>query len=412
MHACPHNLSNTCTISRKYRHTSLHISTHTCFLSVSALTPCVFRVASLPPLSTANWSANIAAPPKDTIFAYWQATLLVTKGHTVKILNLWRIHALSAPKYAEKAQKRCCVLCVWLYLLPSSFKQWPKGHYFIGLRCWLPHNVQKSPLFQTNIKSGLRMQHYPQDMHTLTHTHTMCTAKTLCCVFLCSGCGCLRAAEPSSFRGERWPLHPVKGYDRLTEKLLCPPSMFRSIILTNLIKGVQGAIQHRHMLNVFAKYQWVVEEVGKDMKVNMHTSLCVCVSISYPVSKNPHPCTCMCDPVTCMPVWLCVCAYSICQFVWPLCMWSYSYQILLKAWFPWGNDRGHLIGEGWKQHLHPICHAHDIKVLARQKHVKEIYIAALTALQPRGHSPLPLPIIKATFIVCVNSIFPITNKKT
>lgn len=108
-----------------------------------------------------------------------------------------------------------------------------------------------------------------------------------------------------------------------------------------------------------------------------------------------------------------------CQFVRELqrqrefvcvCVWSSSYQILLKAWFPLGNDRGHLIGEGWKQHLHPIGHTHDIKVLARQKHVKEIYIAALTALQTGGHSPLPLPIIKATFIVCVNSIFSITNK--
>lgn len=88
--------------------------------------------------------------------------------------------------------------------------------------------------------------------------------------------------------------------------------------------------------------------------------------------------------------WVCVCA----------CLWSYSYQILLKAWFPQGNDRGHLIGKGWKQHLHPIGHTHDIKVLARQKHVKEIYIAVLTALQTHGHSPLPLPIIKATFIVC------------
>lgn len=137
-------------------------------------------MASLPPPPTANCCTNMAAPPKDTIFAYWQATLLVTKGHTVKVLNLWRIRALSAPKYAEKAQKRCCVLCVWLYLLPSSFKQWPKGHYFIGLRCWLPHNVQKSPLFQTNIKSGLRMQHYPHDMHT--HTCIICTEKPLCCM--------------------------------------------------------------------------------------------------------------------------------------------------------------------------------------------------------------------------------------
>lgn len=131
---------------------------------------------------TLNRCANMAAPPKDTIFAYWRATLLVTKGHTVKILNLWRAHTLSAPKYAEKAQKRCCVLCVWLYLLPSSFEQWPKGHYFIGLRCWLPHNVQKSPLFQTNIKAGLRMQHYPQDTHIHTRMYCKYKEKYVSCV--------------------------------------------------------------------------------------------------------------------------------------------------------------------------------------------------------------------------------------
>lgn len=174
------------THAQSHANTSTH--PHTCFLSVSTLTPCVFRVASLPPPPTANCCTNMAAPPQDTIFAYWQATLLVTKGHTVKILNLWRIRALSAPKYAEKAQKRCCVLCVWLYLLPSSFKQWPKGHYFIGLRCWLPHNVQKSPLFQTNIKSGLRMQHYPHDMHT--HMHNM-YGETSVLYVLVSWCGCL-----------------------------------------------------------------------------------------------------------------------------------------------------------------------------------------------------------------------------
>lgn len=190
-----HNLIHTNTQSHTCRHASLPISTHTCFLSASALTPCVFRRASLPPPSTANCCTNMAAPPKDTIYTYWRATLLVTKGHTVKILNLWRTCTLSAPKYAEKAQKRCCVLCVWLYLLPSSFEQWPKGHYFIGLRCWLPHNVQKSPLFQTNIKAGLRMQHYPHDTHIYkrTHTHTciICTLKTMCCVCLCFGCRCL-----------------------------------------------------------------------------------------------------------------------------------------------------------------------------------------------------------------------------
>lgn len=155
--------------SLTHQHTIVHmqasIPAHTCFLSVSALTPCVLCAASLPPPSIANCCTNMAAPPKDTIYAYWRATLLVTKGHTVKILNLWRTRTLSAPKYAEKAQKRCCVLCVWLYLLPSSFEQWPKGHYFIGLRCWLTHNVQKSLLFQTNIKAGLRMQNYPHDTH-------------------------------------------------------------------------------------------------------------------------------------------------------------------------------------------------------------------------------------------------------
>lgn len=89
----------------------------------------------------------------------------------------------------------------------------------------------------------------------------------------------------------------------------------------------------------------------------------------------------------------------------------YSFHILSKAWFPRGNDRGHLIGEGWKQHLHPIGHTHDIKVLARQKHVKEIYITALTAPHTQGHRPLPLPIIKVTVhLLCVNSTFPITNK--
>ncbi len=196
---------------------------------------------------------------------------------------------------------------------------------------------------------------------------------------------------------------------------------------------VQGGIQYRHMLNVLAKHQWVGEEVGMDVRVLMlivwklsvylhicawvSVCVCVCVCVCARVCVcNTHAwqtriLECLCDPVTCVPVWMCVCLciqyvslcvslfVSLCVCV-CVCVWSYSYQILLKAWFPWGNDRGHLIGEGWKQHLHPIGHTHDIKVLARQKHVKEIYIAALTALQTRGHSPLPLSIIKATFIVC------------
>lgn len=72
------------------RHMQSHANrrAHTCFLSVSALTPRAFRVAHLPPLPTAICCTNMAAAPKDTIFAYWRATLLVTKGHAVKILNL------------------------------------------------------------------------------------------------------------------------------------------------------------------------------------------------------------------------------------------------------------------------------------------------------------------------------------
>lgn len=143
---------------------------------------CIRRDATCLPCSksssfpTTNCSTNMAAPPKDTIYAYWQATLLVTKGHTVKILNLWRTQTLITPKYAEKAQKRCCVLCVWLYLLSSSFEQWPKGHYFIGLRCWLPHNVQKSCYSTPVLKLAFACSiiHMTQaSTHTLTHKQTV-----------------------------------------------------------------------------------------------------------------------------------------------------------------------------------------------------------------------------------------------
>lgn len=137
------------------------------------------------------------------------------------------------------------------------------------------------------------------------------------------------------------------------------------------------------MLNVLTKRLRASEEAGED----------ACVSWRQRVPRLrawPRPVQACAD----------ACVHTVCQLAcvraW---VWSYSYQILLKASFPRGNDRGHLAGEGWKQHLHSIGHTHDIKVLARQKHVKEIYIAALTALPSRGHSPLPLPIIKATFIV-------------
>lgn len=138
--------------------------------------------------------------------------------------------------------------------------------------------------------------------------------------------------------------------------------------------------------------------------------LCVDLHICVCIYTVVHVCLYLCLHACHHNIQACVgkcCIYSMFVYVMRFtqaqtcaCLWSYSYQILLKAWFPQGNDRGHLIGKGWKQHLHPIGHTHDIKVLARQKHVKEIYIAVLTALQTHGHSPLPLPIIKATFIVC------------
>lgn len=95
-----------------------HVHAHTCFLSVSALTPCACRVASLPPLPAAICCTNMAAPPKDTIFAYWRATLLVTKGHTVKILNLWKIHTLHTQICGESTKKVLCPLCM---IISSSF---------------------------------------------------------------------------------------------------------------------------------------------------------------------------------------------------------------------------------------------------------------------------------------------------
>lgn len=167
----------------------------------------------------------------------------------------------------------------------------------------------------------------------------------------------------------------------------------------------QASTRHRHMRNAFAGHQWVGQEVVMD----------ICICFTRVVRFTAH--------VKCLflRVWPCrmrirVCVCHICQLelLAHLCVcvrvW-YSFHILSKAWFPRGNDRGHLIGEGWKQHLHPIGHTHDIKVLARQKHVKEIYITALTAPHTQGHRPLPLPIIKVTVhLLCLNSTFPITNK--
>lgn len=85
---------------------------------LSALTPCAFRVASLLSLPTAICCTNMAAPPKDTIFAYWRATLLVTKGHAVKILNLWKIHTPRTQICGGSTKKVLCPLCM---IISSSF---------------------------------------------------------------------------------------------------------------------------------------------------------------------------------------------------------------------------------------------------------------------------------------------------
>lgn len=285
------NVSNTYAIWRT--HVVMHMQTrilahkHTCFLSVSALTPCVFRAAILPPPFPPNCFTNMAAPPKDTIYAYWRATLLVTKGHTVKILNLWRTRTLSAPKYAEKAQKRCCVLCVWLYLLPSSFKQWPKGHYFIGLRCWLTHNVQKRLLFQTNIKAGLCMQNYPYDTHVHRHTHALYVpGKRLCALVqmpvgsrawtgYVASLSCRRLWQAD--RGTAASTFPV-----LKTIILAMKECFQC---NQLSVWVQGGIRYSHMLNVLPKHHWVGEEGGKYLRVLM---LAVRKLKVYLAVFNPH----------------------------------------------------------------------------------------------------------------------------
>lgn len=237
----------------------------------------------------------MAAPPKDTIFAYWQGTLLVTKGHTVKILNLWRIGTLSAPKYAEKAQKRCCVLCVWLYLLPSSFKQWPKGHYFIGLRCWLPHNVQKSPLFQTNIKSGLRMQHYPTCTHT--HTHALHAQRKLCVL-----CACV-ARVLDGRRGEPWaPLpcqrlwqadtesavstfHVQNHYARRERALWIQSSV-------SLSTGSHTAPSHVECVSQASMSWWGGWQRHESDSISAYVLVCVC--LLYACSRRTHMLTCVC----------------------------------------------------------------------------------------------------------------------
>lgn len=94
--------------------------------------------------------------------------------------------------------------------------------------------------------------------HAHTHTHTHYTHRenyVFCAPVL---------RESWMVVGEsRGPPCPVKGCDRLTQKALCPPSTFRTIMLavkerfeSNQVSlRAQGATRRRHMLNALAKHR-------------------------------------------------------------------------------------------------------------------------------------------------------------
>lgn len=253
------------------------------------------------------------------------------------------------------------------------------------------------------------MQYYPYDIHT--HMHNVYRENHTWPVPAYER-GYLQEADPGLVIVDLWPLYPVEGYDGLTEEMLCPPSMWGALMsaVKERFQYNQASTRHHHMLNALARHQCVGQEVVTDICIRFIRVVCFTAHLKclflhvWPCRMRIHVCVRRIYISAGAPA--CACAWvHACVRVW------YSFQILSKAWFPLGNDRGHLIGEGWKQHLHPIGHTHDIKVLARQKHVKEIYIAALTAPHTQGHRPLPLPIIKVTVhLLCVNSTFPITNK--
>lgn len=78
-----------------------------------------------------------------------------------------------------------------------------------------------------------------------------------------------------------WSLYPVKGYDRLTEEMLCPPSTFSALMVTmkERFQHNQTSTEHRHMLNALAKHQWVGQEVVTDTSATPYLHMfhvCVC----------------------------------------------------------------------------------------------------------------------------------------
>lgn len=68
------------------------------------------------------------------------------------------------------------------------------------------------------------MQHYPTCTHTRARTHYTHRENYVFCAPVLH--------ESWMVVGEsRGPPYPVKGCDRLTQNVLCPPSMFRTIML-------------------------------------------------------------------------------------------------------------------------------------------------------------------------------------
>lgn len=65
-------------------------------------------------------------------------------------------------------------------------------------------------------------------------------------------------------------LYPVRGCGRAERKLLCPPSVFKTIILAmkecfqsnQLSLWIHGGIKNSDMLNLLAKHQWAGEDFG------------------------------------------------------------------------------------------------------------------------------------------------------
>lgn len=65
------------------------------------------------------------------------------------------------------------------------------------------------------------------------------------------------------------PLYPVKGCDRRTEDMLCPPSTFSALLLAmkERFQRNQASTRRRHMLNALAKHRRLGQEVVTDMSV-------------------------------------------------------------------------------------------------------------------------------------------------